>query len=250
MAVSKTLLLAGVPIEYQFRYKETVSFYKEYFTNVAPVCKTCIGPEEDALVAQYYQIEERNYHAEIDIMTALLSDTLLPYNRVVFHSVAMLWNKKVWLFAAPSGTGKTTQYLLWKKLFPREVYILNGDKPFLSFDAASEIRVWPSPWKGKEGFGIHLNAPLGGLILLKQAVQNQIRKATAGEAVDMIISQYISLMKTEADIKMLVSFTERILQDVPIYLLENKGDRDSAEMAHTYILQSISHTYETAGGAK
>ena len=243
MAVSKTLLLAGIPIAYRFRYKETASFYADYFPDLPALTGTCIGPDEEALLEQLYQDEERNFRAEIDIMTAILSDALLPYKRVVFHSAAFLWNKKAWLFAAPSGTGKTTQYYLWKKLYPREIYILNGDKPLLSFAASSEIRVWPSPWKGKEGLGTHLNAPLGGIIILKQDSHNRIRRATAGEAVDMVISQYISLMKTETEIQMLLSFTERIMTDVPIYMLENRGDRDSAELAHDYImgLQKVSH---------
>ena len=78
---------------------------------------------------------------------------------------------------------------------------------------------------------------------MKQDSHNRIRRATAGEAVDMVISQYISLMKTETEIQMLLSFTERIMTDVPIYMLENRGDRDSAELAHDYImgLQKVSH---------
>ena len=65
----------------------------------------------------------------------------------------------------------------------------------------------------------------------------------------MIISQYISLMKTETEIQMLLSFTERMMTEVPIYMLENRGDRESARLAHDYItgLRKSSH-WDIGGG--
>ena len=45
MAVSKTLLLAGIPIAYRFRYKETASFYADYFPDLPALTGTCIGPD-------------------------------------------------------------------------------------------------------------------------------------------------------------------------------------------------------------
>lgn len=54
---------------------------------------------------------------------------LLPHGRAIIHAVCFVWCGKAWLICAPSGVGKTTHYKQWKRLFPNEVEMLNGDKP-------------------------------------------------------------------------------------------------------------------------
>ena len=110
-----------------------------------------------------------------------VSDALLPYGRILFHGAAILWRGRVWVFTANSGTGKTTQYMLWKLCFGSEVKILNGDKPLLEFREGG-ILVHPSPWRGKEGLGSLDAAPLGGIILLEQSEENRMRRLLPAEA--------------------------------------------------------------------
>ena len=55
------------------------------------------------------------YHAGAGRISELgprVCDALLPYGRILFHGAAILWRRRVWVFTANSGTGKTTQYML------------------------------------------------------------------------------------------------------------------------------------------
>ena len=50
------------------------------------------------------------------------------YNGVLFHSVAIEYRGKAYIFTAKSGTGKTTHIMLWKKCLGDKVKIINGDR--------------------------------------------------------------------------------------------------------------------------
>ena len=77
--------------------------------------------------------------------------------------------------------GKTTHYKQWKRLFPNEVEMLNGDKPVLNFEK-QYVTVSASPWAGKENMRQLRTAPLGGIVFLAQDKQNIIKRLSPKEA--------------------------------------------------------------------
>ena len=155
---------------------------------------------------------------------------------VVFHGASMLWNGRVYLFSAPSGTGKTTQIRLWQRLFPTEMTILNGDKPILDISHKSEVRIFPSPWKGKEGYGRDdIVGPLGGIILLRQAMKNDIALMKPSEAAKNLFGRICSTFNMTEDVLNAAEIVEKIVTVVPVWLLYNKGDEDSALLTHTIL---------------
>ena len=101
---------------------------------------------------------------------------LLRHGRLVLHSSSILVNGKVILFAAPSGTGKSTQAALWEKYRCAEV--LNGDKNCVSFDENSGTAIAHGlPFCGTSG-GLPTIFPVrsSAIVLLKQAPENKIRR--------------------------------------------------------------------------
>ena len=196
-----------------------------------------VSPQEIAAAKKKYAPGSGMPYIEYMELCPKLSEVLLPFDHVFFHGTAFLWRSKAWIFAAVSGTGKTTQYLLWKELYGKEVQIINGDKPILAFEKGN-ITVYPSPWNGKEGMGQQLSAPLGGIILLRQSSSNCIRQISAAEAAGLIFVQFLFNRKTIEDVHSVCRLEEMLLHQTPVWLLENRGDTASAVLCHDTLMEA------------
>jgi len=98
-----------------------------------------------------------------------------------FHGAVFSWHGRAFMFTAKSGTGKSTQLKNWLQLYGDEINIINGDKPILAI-RDDQVLVYPSPWKGKEGWGQDdVMLPLAGIIFLEQDRINEIRKMNIRE---------------------------------------------------------------------
>lgn len=176
-----TVVLAGIPVRLSLRSPAYAACFQPFWTEADPVA--AVRVPEDALkeAAPHYEAGTTPEQVEYLELGPRVCDALLPYGRILFHGAAILWRGRVWVFTANSGTGKTTQYMLWKLCFGSEIKILNGDKPLLEFREGG-ILVHPSPWRGKEGLGSLDAAPLGGIILLEQSEENRMRRLLPAEA--------------------------------------------------------------------
>ena len=90
------------------------------------------------------------------------------HNMLAIHSASILYRDKVWLFSAPSGTGKSTHAAFWKDLFGTP--IVNGDLNLIGLQDGMPV-VHGIPWCGtSEIFDTH-SYPLGGIVFLNQEVK-------------------------------------------------------------------------------
>lgn len=72
------------------------------------------------------------------------------YQRVAIHSASILYQGYAWLFAAPSGTGKSTHVQLWKEAgYPSED--LNGDVAVCYLSPEGIPLAAGLPWCGTSG---------------------------------------------------------------------------------------------------
>ena len=169
-------------------------------------------------------------YAENMTLIGLAGQALLRYDCCIFHAVAFLWDGKAWLLAAPSGTGKSTQYGNWQRQFPGEIEMICGDMPVLERRAQDCVWVHPSNWNGKEGMGGRASAPLGGLILLEQGRENAISCLSAREAVFPVLRQFVADLDTEEEIRAMCGIAESVLRSVPVWKLVNLGDDASTAL--------------------
>lgn len=233
-----SLDLAGHPLICKLNHSGTARRF-------GPFAAPC-APEEDALSLSEEQLTQARlcYPPEADDsvveyneLVSAVSDALLPRGACLFHGVAFLWRGRAWIFTAPSGTGKTTQFLLWKHCFGEEIRMLNGDKPLLGIHTDGSVWAYPSPWVGKEGMYCLESAPLGGIICLAQSRGNQIRRLSIRESVDRIYGQFLYSADTAEQVRRVCALEDRILRSVPVWLLENRGDAASARLTHDTILK-------------
>ena len=131
--------LAGTPVLLTLHHPQTPAYFRKFLLAQEADEPLPVMLDEDGI-----SLIERDYGAgqftpltEFETLVISVSDALMRRRRAIFHGVAFRWKDRAWIFAAPSGVGKTTQYRNWKKLWGDEVEIICGDKPVLQFGSSN-----------------------------------------------------------------------------------------------------------------
>ena len=169
---------------------------------------------ENALTEETYPPQ----YVETLAMLRQVADQMPEYNRVLCHGAVITWKENGYLFTAPSGTGKSTHISLWRKYLGPDVRIVNGDKPLMKIEP-SEIRLYGTPWAGKEGWQKNRSTQLDGICILQQAKKNEIRRLNPAEALPLLIRQFYFTDSTVHAGKTL-ELMDLLLKKVPVYLLK------------------------------
>ncbi len=151
------------------------------------------------------------------------------FDSFLLHSAAIKYKNKAYLFTAPSGTGKTTHIMLWKKLFKNEVEVINGDKPFVR-SSKDKFIVYGSPWNGKECMGCNTSAELGGIFVVCRSKENSVEKISPMQALPMLMRQ-TPLSFVREDAERLLDWFDKLLKSVPVFVLNCNMDDDAAKIA-------------------
>ena len=145
---------------------------------------------------------------------------LLRFSGLMMHAAAVSYEGKAYLFSGPSGVGKSTHTELWQQCFGDKVQIINDDKPAIR-QIDGRWFVYGTPWCGKNGINTNCKVPLGGICFLKQGEKNVIRRLSAPEIVPLLYMQTNHLLKKKENMHRLLSAIEALVQQIPIYELEN-----------------------------
>lgn len=113
---------------------------------------------------------------------------LLVKDIMLFHSSALEMGGRAILFTAPSGTGKSTHARLWREFFGSKVRTINDDKPLLSF-RNKEIRVYGTPYGGKEGLQQNISSKVSAIFILQQSNRNRAERMGRKEAYPPLLNQ-------------------------------------------------------------
>lgn len=232
-----TISLAGIPLILNCRFPY-VAF--DGFSTAEDAKEIITAEPDDLTVSQRYVLPsewESPREAELIQLIGETGSALLKYDRCIFHGTAFIWHEKAWIFTAPSGTGKTTQYIRWKLVYKDEVTMLNGDKPILEFREDETVWVHPSPWKGKENMGVMRSAPLGGIILLEQGTENRVQQLSASSAAIPLYLQFLFLIDKAENAERVCALETRLLRNCPVWKLTNLGDEASAELMHDTLMR-------------
>lgn len=239
MLMKLTLNLAGVPIALRLNHAEYEPIFRPFVCNEAPSAEVSIAPDTLRECRKHSPESPEEAYAEYMELCPLVCDALLPHDRAIFHSVAFLWQGRAWLLAGLSGAGKTTHYALWKLLYGEELRMLNGDKPILDF-SGENVQVCPSPWMGKERLRSMHSAPLGGIVFLRQGQQNRMTRLSATDAIERLFLQFLFTRSTPEQVHSVCRLEERLLHEIPIWQLENRGDEDAARLCHDTLAKELS----------
>ncbi len=148
----------------------------------------------------------------------------------MMHAAAIEMDGGAYLFSAPSGTGKSTHILQWRKRFGERVHIINGDKPFLQ-QRDGKLWVCGSPWCGKEGWSANISAPLGAVCFLERAGENGIRRLCTEETMRKLFLQ-VAVPENPAYLDAFFRMMDFLVREVPCYELKCTISTQAAETAY------------------
>ena len=151
----------------------------------------------------------------------------------LFHSSVVSLKGKAYMFLGKSGTGKSTHSQLWLKHI-EGTELVNDDNPVVRM-IDGEARVYGSPWSGKTPCYRNVDYPIGGIVKLKQAPYNEIRRMKAVEAY-VALAMSISGMRWKKTMGDGIHETEnQLTASVPVWHLSCLPDQDAAELCHSTI---------------
>lgn len=239
-------MYAGHPVRFAFLDPRTRQLFKFWLKPVDGASYDVMAtPELLERVRPYMPENSQEYYVEYKALIGPTSEFLLQYRCCIFHAVAFLWNGRAWLLTAPSGTGKSTQFLNWRRLHPGEITMISGDMPLLEQRDDGNFWVYATNWNGKEGIGSFFSAPLGGIILLEQGKENQVESLPAREAIPALLQQFGVFFETEKEILTVCEMLDGIMSRYPAWKLVNRGDDASTELLRRTLAERTGGANET-----
>lgn len=155
---------------------------------------------------------------------------MVDYDAFLMHSAVISMEDVAYVFAAPSGVGKTTHIVRWMERFWDKAQILNGDKPMFRF-IDGILYACGTPWKGKENLGCNIMRPVQAVCFLEQNVKNSIRSLDIAEISNRIFQQ-ILLPVEEDNFEHFWKLLEKMIETIDFYLLQCNQDLEAAQIAY------------------
>ena len=161
-------------------------------------------------------------HTVLDAMAA--EHLVAQAHGVIFHSSYIKYKGKAILFTAPSGTGKSTQAELWRKL--RGAEILNGDRSAIQVmdDVVYAAGV---PFSGSSQICVNCTLPLAAIVYLGQAPQTTIHRLRGYEAFARIWEGCSVNTWDEADLSRASEVVKHAAATVPVFYLPCTPDESA-----------------------
>lgn len=145
---------------------------------------------------------------------------------LAIHSASLYYRERAWLFAGPSGTGKSTHTNLWNQYFHTPV--LNGDLNLISCEKGIPM-IHGIPWCGTSGISDTASHPLGGIILLKQSPTNLCQEPAVDEQTLLVLQRSISPAWTEDMLERNLRIAAAVTNSCYITRLFCNREREAAE---------------------
>lgn len=208
----------------------------DYHINLvrADVDKSC-----KHVMVEYFDVKDRADFTTDYMLHYVLGDIFAFCQTVrgatVLHSAAMAYRGQAVLFSAPSETGKSTHTKLWKQFYQDDVALFNDDTPVIR-PKGDLFFACGTPWSGKTEINENNEYPLAGIVFLKQASENTIRRLSTIEAAANMLSQtrkpvFEDLMDKHMDI------LREILQRVPVYEMGCTISKEAVDLVKDTLFQ-------------
>lgn len=152
---------------------------------------------------------------------------LLQHGDMILHASYIAWNGQAILFAAPSGTGKSTQADLWRRYAGAE--LVNGDRALIS----RKNGVWYScgyPCCGSSAVCMNRTLPLSMIVILEQGDRNRIVSLSASEKIRAVVSGTELFPWDSAEIGRALDLAEILAANVPVIRLICRPDEEAVNL--------------------
>ncbi len=204
-------------------------FCKEFLTDEEP--EIIIELTEDDLEAER-QIEGltgRDKRMENMALCRKITDALLEYDVIYFHGSCIAVDGRGYIFAAPSGIGKSTHTRLWRERLGDRAEMVNDDKPFLKI-SDDGVTAYGSPWNGVYHLGGNISVPVSAICLMDRDETNHIEHLTAEEAYPYLLGQTYR-PKNEYEFRKTLSLVDLLSKKVQLFRLGCNMEPEAADVS-------------------
>ena len=157
-------------------------------------------------------------------------EKLVEYNVVMFHGSAIAVDGVAYIFAALSGTGKSTHTRLWREHFGDRAVMVNDDKPLLTV-TDDGITVHGTPWNGKHNLGSNISVPVKAICILERAENNHIERISPKAAYPTFFQQtYRS--KNPSKLLKILALIDKTTKVTGVYRLGCNMNPDAATVSY------------------
>lgn len=158
-----------------------------------------------------------------------IAERMPAYRTFLFHGSAVAVDGWGYLFAARSGTGKSTHARLWQQLLGDRLVYVNDDKPLVRITDQAAL-VYGTPYDGKHHLSSNIAVPLRALCLLQRGAENSIRPIGAREAFPRLMQQVYCPKDREAFARTM-ELIQELTRQVRFYELSCNMDLEAAQVA-------------------
>jgi len=146
-----------------------------------------------------------------------IAEKMPHHDTFLFHGSCVAVDGSGYLFAAKSGTGKSTHTRLWRGMLGDRAGMVNDDKPLIRVTESGAF-VYGTPWDGKHRLSSNTCVPLKAVCVLTRAQKNAIDRISARESYPMLLQQTYRPMDAAAMAKTL-RLIDRLCQQVDLWRL-------------------------------
>lgn len=250
--------IADLPLEWQDEYSDYVRAFSAD-TDEKPVMRisfektlpSCHGIQyTDAKSERFLRLENGEFLCadaqwtdatafypvpadEFALPLAAICSRFSYYNALLMHaSCADIGGEGV-IFTGFSGTGKTTQAELWQKYLGAE--IINGDKIFIR-ETDGGFYGCGLPWKGSSPYCLNKKTLLRGIVVIRQAKENKLTHL-GNRGAELILPHLFMPHWDEKCLGNALDTLGRLLEYVPVYLLECRPDEDAVKLTYNSLFE-------------
>ena len=223
--------IAGKNVEIEHSYSYFSNMAQSYLYNDEPdfiITVTDADMEKEKGWAD--SLEYPDFYLESLAIYRKLCNKLIDYGTILFHSTVVAVDGKAYMFAAPSGTGKSTHTSLWRELFGERAVMVNDDKPLITV-CGDRITVHGTPWNGKANLGSNMSAQIAGICFISRGEKNSIERMEKSKILPLLMSQTYRPESKLGTAKMMSTLTG-ISSNIPIWRLYCNMDVEAAQIAY------------------
>ena len=227
MAEPFKIRLAGLVIKIESLSAQTQVFCKAYLTDEQETIRLTIRPSDIAFerekAAREAEVEGTSvryypdHYLESLAVCRKIAEALLAHDILLFHGSAIAVDGEGYLFAAKSGTGKSTHARLWREQFGKRAFMVNDDKPLLKFTDGG-ILVCGTPWDGKHHLSSNCSVPLKALCLLTRDEATSVEPISPKAAWTMLLQQAYR-PKDPVLLRKTITLVDRLAESASLYRL-------------------------------
>ncbi|MBQ3920227.1 MAG: hypothetical protein II695_11160 [Oscillospiraceae bacterium] len=156
---------------------------------------------------------------------------IMPYYDIfLFHGSAIAVDNECYIFAAPSGTGKSTHARLWREVLGDRAVMVNDDKPLIRIDNGC-CYAYGTPYDGKHRLSNDICVPIRAVCIIQRDTHNHICETGFSEAFPFLMAQSYR-PRDAAALGRTISLIERMKESVRFYRLGANMEHSAAELSY------------------